>query len=194
MLNLGLKGTIYKYENKLFYFNLFNDTIFSISSTLKTSPAYLFSKDANRRPTEEYGINPLSQVANLFRTGNMFETKEFIFLEYAYRDRAAILLINKILKKKYLAYKDVKKTGIPVRVCRACIINNLDGGMPLSIRPIYYYYIEDDSEYICSLINPFALKTYISSDEFHKFCPRYPDKKLDLKNWQIILKRRIIQF
>jgi hypothetical protein len=183
--SLALRGNIYKFENKLFYFNHFNDTIFSISPDLKDNATYMFSQDAHLKPKEEPGINPLSQLDSLFRTGNMFETKHFIFLEYAYRNKAAIFLLNKITKKTFLAYKPVK---IGNMLTRACIINDLDGGMPLSISPVYYYYVENGSEYIASLINPFYLKVYVSSDEFKNTAAKYPEKKKELEDLANSLK------
>lgn len=81
-------------------------------------------------------------------------------------------------KKTYLAYKFDEKTR---NIVRPGIINDLDGGMPLSTVPIFYYYDENDSEYITSLINPFVLKAYISSVEFKNKVPKYPEKKKELE-------------
>ena len=43
-------GNTYKYDNKLFYWNTFNDTVFSISPDLSTNTAILFSQGPHRWP------------------------------------------------------------------------------------------------------------------------------------------------
>jgi len=71
---------------------------------------------------------------------------------------------------------------------RALIINDIDGGMPLSTRPIINYYEENDSEYIITLISPFDLKVYLSTDEFKNTVPKYPEKKKELEKLTASLK------
>jgi hypothetical protein len=185
--NYGITGGIYNFDNKLFYFNPFNDTIFSISSDLKYNVAYIFPQDAHRRPEGGFGSDPWSQLSSLFIVTKMFETKSFTFVEYVYQDKGAILLINKISKKTFMAYKELKKAGYQVST-RASIKNDLDGGLPVSLSPIYYYYVEDDSEYICSLLNSFEIKTYTSSNEFKDAVPKYPEKKRELEKLAVDLK------
>ena len=58
------------------------------------------------------------------------------------------------------------------------MINDLDGGLPITDMD---YYVENGVEYITTLIDPFNLKVYTSSDEFKKVIPKYPKKKNDLE-------------
>lgn len=180
-------GCIYKFENNLFYFNYLNDTIFTISQDLKDRGAYLFAKGNFRWPRKDVIINSLDPLYTLFRPANMFETKSFIFLEYAYQDRWAILLIDKKSERKYQAYKVEGKNRSMVKT-KACIINDLDGGLPLSTRPFIYYYKENETEYVTALINPYDLKAYISSNEFVNAVPKYPEKKRALEKLANSLK------
>jgi hypothetical protein len=182
-----LRGDNYKFKNKLYYFNHFNDTIFSISADLKDNAAYIFSKDAHRRPRDEFGVKLYSQIDSLFRTGSMFETKHFIFLEYMYQNNSAIFLLNKKTKNTSLAYKWVGITSS--KQTRACLINDLDGGMPSSLRPAYYYYVENGSEFIASVINPFDLKSYILSDEFKNTAAKNLEKKKEFEDLANSLKK-----
>jgi hypothetical protein len=48
--NASIDGCIYRFENKLFYFNIFNDTVFSISNDLTTAGEYLFAQWDHRWP------------------------------------------------------------------------------------------------------------------------------------------------
>lgn len=171
-------GGIYKFDNRLFYFNYLNDTIFSISPDLIDKGAYLFSKGDHRYP-KGLIINSLSQWRNIFRPRVMFETKHFVFLDYGYLNIWAILLIDKQTKKTYQAHQIEKKTGSKVNP--PCIINDLDGGMPLSFIFKTNYYVENDLEYIYTLINPFDLKVYILSSVFKNSVPKYPEKKKELE-------------
>jgi len=179
--NIVTKGSIYRFENKLFYYNYFNDTIYSISSDLSINAAYLFAKGDHRWPRAMIETNSQSQFQSqlfkLFRPLMMFETEHFIVLLYAYLERSAISLIDKKTKKTFLALKYEERPGSMVK-SKACIINDLDGGMPL---PNLNYYVEDGKEYITTLINPFDLKVYISGDEFKNTVPKYPEKKKELE-------------
>jgi hypothetical protein len=98
------EGSTYKFENKLFYYNYFNDTIFSISSNLKNSGAYLFAKGNHRWPKERIDLEPES-IYRLFRHAGMFETNRFIVFVYAYLERYSYCLIAKKTKETFLANK-----------------------------------------------------------------------------------------
>jgi hypothetical protein len=180
-INVMLPGQIYKFEDKLFYFNLVNDTIFSISPDLKSKGAYLFSKGNYRFPNTDFTFKSPMELYDFFKPADMFESKQFIFLTYSYLDRYALSIIDKKSKRIYLAYKYVEKTGLKVKTM-PFIMNNLDAGMPWSSRSISNYYIENDSEYITTLISPFDLKSLVLTDEFKKTVPKYPDKKKKLEN------------
>jgi len=66
------------------------------------------------------------------------------------------------------------------------LINNLDGGMPLTEN--IKYYSEDGEEFITTLINPLDLKLLISRNEFKKSIPKYPEKKKELEKLANSLK------
>jgi hypothetical protein len=179
-INLVIRGQIYIYEDRLFYFNAFNDTIFSVSDDLQSRGAYLFSKGDFRFPNTNFTFNSPLQLYDFFKPSDMFETKHYIFLTYSYLEKFAISLIDKKSKKIFLAYQYEGNNALWVKT-RPVIQNNLDGGMPFSTRSICNYYGENDLEFISTLVDPFDLKGYLSSDEFKKSVPRYPEKKKDLE-------------
>lgn len=182
------QGCIFKFGNKLYYYNYFNDTIFSISPNLSNSGAYLFAKGDHRWPKEriEITLNSSfnSQLYKLFRPGRMFETKKYIVLEYAYLDRWAISLIDKKSKKTFLSTKYEEILGSK-GISKACIVNDIDGGIPL--EDINYYF-ENNNEYITTLLNPFKLKAYVASEVFKNSTPKYPEKKKELEKLAYSLK------
>jgi len=186
--NIGREAVIYKFEDKLFYYNFYNDTIFSISPDLSYRGEYIFTPGNHRYPKmiiKTITIKYINSVFyNVFEPFQMFETKHFILLGYGYLDKAAFCLINKKTKETFLAYKYVENsTGY--RKSSSHLINDLDGGLPLKrIR----YYFENNEEYFTSLISPFELKLYISTDEFKNSTPKYPEKKKELEKLANSLK------
>jgi 6-bladed beta-propeller len=177
--DMVLPGQIYKFENKLFYFNYLNDTIFSISPDLQCRAFYLFAQGDYRYPKKYFAFD-FTKLSNYFRPFEMFETKHCIFLSYSYKGRAAISVIDKKTKKIFLGYKNIKNTTMPVKTI-PLIENDLDAGLPFSTRSIINYYEEKGSEYIISLINPFDLKVYLSTNDFKNTIPKFPEKKKELE-------------
>jgi hypothetical protein len=180
--NIEMKAGVYRFEDKLFYFNYFNDTIFSIYPNLSYRAAYLFAKGEFRWPRAKINFTSdsqlISELNKLFKPGNMFETKRFIVFSYSYLDKYPIIFIEKKTKKTFLALKYDNTLGSILKY-KPFLINNLDGGMPLTEN--IKYYSENDEEFITTLINPFDLKLFISSKEFKNSIPKYPEKKKELE-------------
>lgn len=180
--NSGRYAIIYKFENKLHYYNYFNDSIFSISPNLSYTAKFTFAKGDHRWPRRNLDIstisNFISQLIKLFQPGNMFETTHFIVLPYVYQQKSVVAFINKKTKKTFLALKNEQ---LPERNEKSsgCIINDLDGGLPLENLG---YYTENNEEYITSLIEPIKLKSYVSTNEFGDAVAKYPVLKKELQS------------
>jgi hypothetical protein len=187
-VNVVRQGSIYEFEDKLFYYNNFNDTIFSILPDLTYRKALLFAKGSFRWPrgkiltgsSEQFS----SRIYSLFQPLSMFETRKFIVLRYIYLDQNAISFIVKKTNEVYLAIKYEKVLEDKV-YSTPCLLNDLDGG-------IYFdninYYSESGEEYITTIINPSNLIAYISSKEFINNNPKYPSKKKELEKLASNLK------
>jgi len=186
--NVVKPGCIYKYDNKLFYFNYFNDTIFSISPDLQCKGEYLFAQGPHRWPRANINTNSFdqfsAQISRLFLPYDMFETEHFIVLRYAYLKNEAISFINKKTKKTFIASKN-NKSNEDNEFSEAYLENDLDGGIPLKYLN---YYNDKGEEYLTEIITPFDLKVYISSDEFKNSIPKYSEMKKDLKKFVASLK------
>jgi hypothetical protein len=188
--NATIDGCIYRFENKLFYFNIFNDTIFSISPDLTSAGEYLFAQWDHRWPKKRIEAIRFPETGpswfySVFQPLSMFETKRFIWLFYSYREKSPICLIDKKTKKIFLAYK-YDKTIENREYSSPYLLNNLDGGMPCTNS--INYYTENNEEYITTLINVFDLKVYISSDGFKNIIAKYPEKKKELEKLANSLK------
>ena len=180
-------GGSYIFGGKLFYYNAFNDTIFSISPDFSSKGAYLFGKGDYRRPREKFGITSISKLQSRFYTifnlQLMFEASHYIFLQYTYLDKNTFAVIDKKTKKTYLSYKSEEIPGSLVK-SRPCIPNDLDCGLSLySLN-----YVENKEEYFISLIEPFDIRSHILTDEFKKSVPVSPQKKGDFEKLANSLK------
>jgi hypothetical protein len=187
--NFEMSAGVYRFENKLFYFNYFNDTIFSIYPDLSSKPVYLFAKGEFRWPKEKINFTSDSQLNSelfkLFKPGSMFETKRFIVFSYSYRDKFPIVFIDKETKKTFLAVHYGITSGSLIKY-KPYLINDLDGGLPLTEN--IKYYTENNEEFITTLINPLDLKNFVLSDEFNRMIPKYTEKKKMLKKLADSLK------
>lgn len=186
--NTARPGSIYQFENKIFYFNYFNDTIFSISPDLSDKGLYLFAQGDFRWPRSRLETTSpekfYTQLSNIFQPVKMFETSNFIIIRYYYQGNAITSLIDKETKKIFTVHNYDEEQGIRVK-SGSGIINDLDGGLSLWL---INYYSENSDEYFTTLINPFDLKVHIASDEFKKSNPLHPEKKKELERLANSLK------
>lgn len=160
------KGGTYKYENRIQYWDIYNDTVFSIFPDLHYETSFLFSQGSHRHPRSL--VADYSTLSNVFHPHAIFETNHFFVLGY-YFQKNALALIDKESKKASVNYFDQESGGIS---------NDLDAGAPF--KPTGNL-IEKDREYLAGLIQAFQLKAIVQSNEFKISTPKYPQKKKDLE-------------
>jgi len=170
--NSVIEGSIYIFRNDLYYYNMYNDTIFSISPDLKDKAAYLFARGEFRWPIGKVKTDAES-YKKLFKPFKMFETNHFIALVYGFQNKFGLLFIEKETKNTFLAIKYNGELSEPN------LVNDLDGGMSFG-RDINYY-AESEKEYLVQLVNPIDLKTFVSSNSFIKGIPKNLDKKVEFQ-------------
>jgi hypothetical protein len=176
-------GFSYKFNGNIYYSNILNDTVFSVSPDFKARAAFLFSKGEYRWPVD-YQLTSLKDMTLLFRLLQMFETNRFVFLRWSHMDKTAYLIIDKTTKKAYQAYKNMKSGMVnymPV------IQNDLDCGL-FTVYGNVNYYAENGDEYITYFVSPYELKSHVSGDEFKNSVPKYPEKKKELEIFANSLK------
>lgn len=143
----------YRFDNQLFYWNPYNDTVISISNDYSSKPSFLFGKGSYRLPSSSF--DPTIEITHFMLIKSLFETNRFIVIRYSYNKRGNVSLIDKKNKKTYLIYVDNFEDG--------GIKNDFDNGM--NFQPVSYY-SEKDQEYMIGFFNPYQLKSYIASPEF----------------------------
>lgn len=168
--NMGAGGGVYKFDNNVFYWNWYNDTIYSISENFDYKASHIFSLGDRKIPLGKIDSKDfIETISKYYLPASILETKRYLLYRYGYNKKGSIALIDKKTTKTYLAYADSRGGGIK---------NDIDGG--LMFNPVHYF-TENDREFLLGLIDPFQLKNYISSAEFIKSSPIYPEKKNTLK-------------
>jgi hypothetical protein len=167
--NWGGSEPIYMFENQLSYCNTFTDTVFSILPDLSEKPSIIITPGEHRRPRSNLSLEQFMSKKYL-DLDNIFETSRFLVIRYLYK-KPTLVLIDKHKQKSFLIYPEYDET---TRDFLSGIVNDLDGGswfLPES------YFKERGREYMVGLINPFQIKAYVTSSEFKKSTPKYPEKK-----------------
>lgn len=167
----GARGGTYFCENNIYYWDYYNDTVFSISPDLTYQASFLFSTGDHRWPRSR--VN--SERFNLYMSPSiLFETTRFLVIEYYYNNKEGLVLIDKKSKKTFLTYLKSEKGSTN---SSGGIVNNLDGGIMFQPQS---YFVENNREYMISFVEPSSLKVHISSNQFIDVAPKYPEKKKEL--------------
>ncbi len=171
----GFRGGTYVFENKIHYWNFYNDTIFSILSDFNYRPRFLFAKGKHRWPA-----NPTKpdQFSQFMFPASLFETNRFFVFSYNYNEKRAIVLFDKRNMKSYMKYLTDSEDGL---------INNFDCGIMFHPRQDSYF-VENGREYLAGLIEPLKLKSLVKSDNFRNSTPKFPEKKKELEKLANSLK------
>jgi hypothetical protein len=177
--NTGIDGSIYRFGSNLYYYNLYNDTIFSISPDLSSKGAYLFAKGDHRWTIGEVNTHREAFI-RIFKPMKMFESKYFVIILYAYLDRSAISLIEKQSGKVFIARIQKGELSEP------SLQNDLDGALPFGMD--INYFIDNNEEYLVQLISPIDLKTHVADDEFKNGNPKYPERKKEVESLALRIK------
>jgi hypothetical protein len=155
-------GGVFEFENNLYYYNSYNDTVFSVSKDLKSNAAFLFAKGKFRVPAR-FITN--EERRDLFLPGSLFQTRQYVLLRYQYLGNYATVVIEKNTSKVYN---------------NSSIINDIDGGVPFAPR-YYYYNRKSATEYLIQAIDPLALKSHIETNQFKNGTFRNPIKQKEFK-------------
>lgn len=176
--NYGNNETIYKFENSIFYWNNYTDTVFSLLPDLKNEPSFIISPGEHRPPMAKLSFEQLMQnkFLNLFK---IFETSRFFVLRYFY-NRPTLTLIDKNNQEAFLIYLEYENEN-----CLNGIENDVDGGYFFIPE---YYFTEKDREFMVGLVYPFQIKAFVTTNEFKNSLAKYPQKKKELEKLANSLK------
>jgi hypothetical protein len=127
MLSIRHEFWFYKYDNQVFYKNLFNDTIYQIVN-MTLHPKWVFNKGQYSPP-----LHPIKSpqdgnmlLANYYQLLPIFETDAYLFFSLEHREVHNVYLYDKQKKELILLSKDIDTMGF---------YNDWDGG--LSFWPVH---------------------------------------------------------
>ncbi len=145
----GVTGGTYKLDNRMFYWNHYNDTVYSISGDLSKKPSFIISPGEYRLPRSNF--NPFKQLSQYMQLQQIFETSRFLVIRYFYKKMAIVLIDKKTTRKSFVAYIEsgANDNG---DYSFGGIINNFDGGTMFLPKS---YFVENEREYMIGLINPY---------------------------------------
>jgi len=176
----GAGGGTYTFSNKIFYWNWYNDTVFSVSENFDYKAACLFAPGEHRFPAKALPFVSLMQYENLVSKYmipmRLFETNRHIVFEY-YLNKSTISFIEKNSGIVFLfSNENYATVGIG---------NDLDNG--LDFQPIGYF-VEKDREFLFGLLYPYQIKAHVGTETFINSSPKYPEKKKELEKLANSLK------
>lgn len=172
--NWPISGGIYKFNNGIYNWNTFNDTVFSILTDLNYGTSFLFSPGEHRIPRSE--IKDILQFKLYFNPNSVFETSRFLVIKYFYQN----LIIALIDKKSNVSYITLLESGPALLGDNLIggIYNDFDGG--LLFQPENYF-VENDREYMVGLINAYQIKALLKDNKFINLNPKYPERKKEFE-------------
>ena len=158
-------------ENKIFYWNQLNDTIFQVGTPPEA--AYFFAND-NFRVTE----NDLASEENLrkklmWQLISVLGTNRYLFFDY---------VLMKEMKKNHTVY-DKKEMQHYMLIQEnfneeSYSANSFDNG-PVFIPKSKIF--NNNEELMIDWINAFTIKNHVASEAFKNSTPKHPEKKKELE-------------
>jgi hypothetical protein len=175
----GQGGGISKFNDEINYWDIYNDTVFTISKDLSYRARCIFPPGKYRRRQEDIKVSSPQQyfeeMTKICMTLNLKETNNFWVYKYRFNSYG-VAFIDKRNKKAKLSFHPVESWGID---------NDLDAG------PIFLpesYSVENGHEYLIGVVSSYKILAYLASDAFKNSNPKYPEKKKELENLANILK------
>ncbi len=150
----------YKYNNALYFKDMFSDTIFSVDQTNKIKP-YLILDSHGKIPSVEDRANAtyfFKHGTEFIMFSSIFEVSKYIFYSFSYKKSQFNALYEKSSKKKFEI-----KNG-------TSLIDDITGG--INFEPKFCC---DGKWY--SWIDALSLKKYLSEDNFMSIKVKNPEKK-----------------
>jgi hypothetical protein len=180
--NWLIGGGMYKFENGIHHWSPYNDTVFSILPDLNYEASFIFSQGEHRLPKSD--IDDIFKIKLYFNPYKVFETRRFLVIKYLFNKKVTIALIDKKSEKSYLTYLESEPSVIGDNFIGG-IYNDLDGGAMFQPEN---YFSEGNREFLVGLVNAYQIKALLTSFEFKKSIPKYPEKKKEFERLANSLK------
>jgi len=189
------RAHIYKFDNKIFYKELYNDTLFYLSDNHKFVPCYIFNLGRFKEPLSERSKVPPGDMLRYIYLYNVFQTKNLLLLDCNFGNQfpasritpkaTPIPTVNTLLhntrnvlgifdkSSKKLVF--IKPTSTDNTLFTSGLYNDFDAG------PRFFPNKMVNDSTMVMWIDAQQLKNHISSDDFKKNVPKFPQKKKALE-------------
>ena len=176
--NWGNSYPVYKYDNSLTYYNIFSDTVFSISSDLIEIPKITIRQGEYRLPKKNLTLDQMLSKKYLMLS-KLTETNHFILIRYSISG-SYLALVNK---------KDYSAKSINLEYSNSVynngLTNDIDGGCFLLPD---HYYSENGNEYLIGIQYPYQIIARAASEEFKDSNPIVFSRKMVFEKLAASLK------
>ena len=162
--NWGAKSGTFYFENKLSYWNPYNDTVFSISPDMSYKISFLFKPGIHRLPKSNF--DPENEITRFILIRTLFETSRFLVFRYSYNKMGVIAFIDKKSKKSFVTFVDSFDSG--------GMVNDLDGCINFQPRS---YLNENGREYMIGFLEPYNIKAHVTNFDLKNSTPKYLGEK-----------------
>jgi hypothetical protein len=172
--NWLLEGGLYKFDNLLFYWNPFADTVYSINPDNTYETSFIISEGEHRFP--KYKFYSFEERLKYLQLDQILETEKYLIIRYSFKE-SLLAIIDKKSRKSFKIYLESQNPN--------GIVNNLDGGVPFLPTS---YYVEHGQEFLIGLIFPYEIKSFIASNNFRNSIVKFPEKKKEFEKLANSLK------
>jgi hypothetical protein len=174
----GSSGGTYKFRDNMYYWNQFNDTVFSISPDFSFKPSFIFNAGKYQFPRVDF--KSFEDLPKYMMLQQVFETNHYIIIKYGLNKKINLALIDKSDWTSRLTFIEEKNNMSSVSYSGG-IYNDIDGGTNFqpggaTFRPESYL-VENGREYMIGTVNSYQILAWVNTNEFKIFKPKYPQKK-----------------
>lgn len=103
VVSWGIEGSFYRFNNSLYFYELFNDTIFEVAED-KLAPRYILNKGKYAPPYEKQmsGDFMEKEANHYFLMRNVYESQNNVFFSFRYENSEHSGLYSKLDQKTYM--------------------------------------------------------------------------------------------
>ena len=179
--NIDATGRPCIFNDRITYYNVWTDTIYSIDKDLQEKPVLIVAQGEHRSPRGYVTADQILQK-KYFGVTRLIETKRYFLFKYYYHGYTMTFVDKKTWTASTFQYEwDESIGGHPI----SGMINDLDCGswfLPDS------YYSENGNEYLIGIQYPYQILARADSKEFKDSNPKDPAKKVKFEELAASLK------
>jgi hypothetical protein len=190
-------ANIYAFQDRIFFKEAYNDTLFSLTKQFQLSPEYVITLGSFTKPLsarEDLSMEAMRKMGDYMNVGNVFQTNKYLFIDCFFSNQfPAKRLIPRVVygditsmynTRNVLGIYDkntgdfvfCKPTSTDNPLFTSGLFNDIDAG------PRFFPQKMVNDSTMAMWIDAVKLKNHVQSDDFKNLKPKYPEKKKALEN------------